>query len=59
MVVERRFRRSLAGRYGHMLNRAAGKRGWSWFLRRALKAVERASPRERDAAAPREAVSSS
>lgn len=58
MMLERRFRRSLAGRYGHMLNRAAGKRGWSWFLRQALTAVERASPRESDAAPPKEAVPS-
>jgi Polyketide cyclase / dehydrase and lipid transport len=58
MTVERRFRRSLTGHYGHMLNRAAGKRGWSWFLRQALKAVERASPRESDAAPPQEAFSS-
>jgi hypothetical protein len=56
MTVERRFPRSLAGRYGHMLNRAAGQRGWTWFLRQALKAVEHVSPRESDAAPPKELV---
>jgi hypothetical protein len=46
MRLERRFRRSLAGRCAYLLNRAAGSRGWSMFLRQALKAVERASPRD-------------
>lgn len=46
MSLERQFRRSLAGRYGYLLNRAAGSRGWRMFLRQALKAVERASPRD-------------
>jgi hypothetical protein len=41
MRLERHFRRSLAGRYAYLLNRAAGSRGWSMFLRQALKSVER------------------
>jgi hypothetical protein len=48
MRLERSFRRSLAGRYAHLLNRAAGRRGWSLFLRQALKAVERESLHETD-----------
>jgi hypothetical protein len=52
MRLERHFRRSLAGRYAYLLNRAAGRRGWSMFLRQALKAVERASPRDSHVSAP-------
>lgn len=46
MRLERHFRRSLAGRYAYLLNRAAGSLGWSMLLRQALKAVEQASPRD-------------
>jgi hypothetical protein len=43
MTLARRFRPSLAGRYGSMLNHLAGRPGWRSFLRRALKAVEHES----------------
>jgi hypothetical protein len=60
MRLERSFRRSLAGGYACLLNRAAGSRGWNMFLRQALKAVERASLHENDGrastAVPRESI---
>jgi hypothetical protein len=43
MTLARRFRPSLAGRYGSVLNHLAGRPGWRSFLRRALNAVERDS----------------
>lgn|SRR5437764_9144631 len=41
MELERRFRRTAAGRYGSGLNRLAGRVGWGFMLRNMLKAVER------------------
>jgi hypothetical protein len=45
MTLQRRFRRSPAGAVGYLLNHFAGRRGWAWYLRSALKAVERAPDR--------------
>jgi len=46
MTLERGFRRGPAGRSGSILNHLGGCRGWGFYLRRALKAVERASAAE-------------
>jgi hypothetical protein len=46
MTLERGFRRGPAGRFGSILNHLGGCRGWGFYLRRALKAVERASAAE-------------
>ena len=40
MTFARRFRRSPAGRIGSAFNHLGGRRGWRWYLRQALKAVE-------------------
>jgi hypothetical protein len=40
MTLARRFRRSPAGRVGYVFNHLGGRRGWGWYLRQALKAVE-------------------
>ena len=40
MTLARRFRRSPAGRIGSAFNHLGGRRGWRWYLRQALKAVE-------------------
>jgi hypothetical protein len=40
MTLERRFRRSPAGGFGYAVNHLFGRRGWSWYLRSALRAVE-------------------
>ena len=45
MTLQRRFRRSTAGAVGYVFNRLAGRRGWAWYLRTALKAVEQAPDR--------------
>jgi hypothetical protein len=45
MTLMRTFRRSAAGRVGSSFNHLAGRRGWGWYLRRTLKAAERASAR--------------
>ncbi|HEY2902589.1 MAG TPA: SRPBCC family protein [Polyangia bacterium] len=44
MTFARRFRRSFNGAFAYLLNHLLGRRGWGWYLRSALKAVERASP---------------
>lgn len=43
MTLARRFRRSFSGGFGYLLNHLFGRRGWGWYLRSALRAVERAS----------------
>jgi hypothetical protein len=43
MTLVRSFRRSAAGGVASSLNHLSGRRGWGWYLRRTLKAVERAS----------------
>lgn len=43
MTLVRTFRRSLAGQVGHALNRIGGSRGWAFYLRRTLRAVEKAA----------------
>jgi len=40
MTLERRFRRSPAGGFGYAVNHLFGRRGWGWYLRSALRAVE-------------------
>ena len=40
MTLERRFRRSPAGGFGCAVNHLFGRRGWGWYLRSALRAVE-------------------
>ena len=45
MRLQRRFRRSPAGAVGYLFNHLLGRRGWSWYLRSALKAVEQAPDR--------------
>jgi len=55
MTLERRFRRSPAGGFGYAVNHLFGRRGWGWYLRSALRAVERESlpdARARDVTAP-------
>jgi hypothetical protein len=47
MTLKRNFRDSIAGRVGFSLNRLGGRRGWGWYLRSTLKAVERASTETR------------
>jgi hypothetical protein len=42
MTLQRRFRRSSAGAVAYVFNHLAGRRGWAWYLRTALKAVEQA-----------------
>jgi hypothetical protein len=37
---------------GYAFNHLAGRRGWAWYLRGALKAVEQAPDRSRRAATP-------
>jgi hypothetical protein len=43
MTLERRFRNTPPGLFAALLNHLAGRRGWSWYLQSALKAVENAS----------------
>jgi hypothetical protein len=43
MTLERRFRRSPAGGFGYVVNHLFGRRGWGWYLRSALRAVEQES----------------
>ena len=43
MTLERRFRGSLAGGFGYVVNHLFGRRGWNWYLRSALRAVEQES----------------
>ena len=45
MTLQRRFRHSPAGAVGYAFNHLAGRRGWAWYLRGALKAVEQAPDR--------------
>ena len=45
MTLQRRFRRSPAGAFAYLLNHILGRRGWTWYLRSALKAVEQAPDR--------------
>ena len=53
MTLQRRFRRSPAGAVGYVFNHLAGRRGWAWYLRSALKAVEQAPDRSgRENASP-------
>jgi hypothetical protein len=55
MTLERHFRRSPAGGLAHALNHLLGRRGWHWYLRSALNAVERESlpaARQDDGRAP-------
>ena len=55
MTLERRFRRSPAGGFGYAVNHLFGRRGWGWYLRSALRAVEQMplpSARADGAAAP-------
>ena len=40
MTLARRFRRGPAGRIGSAFNHLGGRRGWGWYLRQALNAVE-------------------
>jgi hypothetical protein len=41
MTLARSFRGSLAGGFGYLFNHLGGRRGWGWYLRSALRAVER------------------
>ena len=43
MTLERRFRGSPAGGFGYVVNHLFGRRGWNWYLRSALRAVEQES----------------
>ena len=45
MTLQRRFRRCPAGAVAYVFNHVAGRRGWAWYLRGALKAVEHAPDR--------------
>jgi hypothetical protein len=45
MTLQRRFRRCRAGAVAYVFNHVAGRRGWAWYLRGALKAVEQAPDR--------------
>jgi hypothetical protein len=45
MTLQRRFRRSPSGAGGYVFNHLAGRRGWAWYLRSALKAVEQTPER--------------
>jgi hypothetical protein len=45
MTLQRRFHRSPSGAGGYVFNHLAGRRGWAWYLRSALKAVELAPDR--------------
>ena len=45
MTLQRRFRRSPAGAVAYVFNHLAVRRGWSWYLRSPLKAVEQAPDR--------------
>jgi len=49
MTLERRFRRSPAGGFGCAVNHLFGRRGWGWYLRSALRAIERESLPDADA----------
>jgi hypothetical protein len=40
MTLARTFRHTPAGRVGSFYNHLGGRRGWRWYLRQALKAVE-------------------
>jgi hypothetical protein len=42
MTFARNFRRCLAGAFGWVMNHLAGRPGWGWYLRSALRAIERA-----------------
>jgi hypothetical protein len=43
MTFARSFRRSSRGACGYLLNHIFGRRGWGWYLKSALRAVERGS----------------
>jgi hypothetical protein len=45
MTLQRRFRHRSAGAAAYVFNHLAGRRGWAWYLRSALKAVEQAPDR--------------
>ena len=45
MTLQRRFRRSPAGAVAYVFSHLAGRRGWAWYLRSALKTVEQAPDR--------------
>ena len=43
MVLDRRFRPAGWGRFGYVVNRIGGKRGFGFMLRQALRGVEKAA----------------
>ncbi|MCA1700802.1 MAG: hypothetical protein LC790_18610 [Actinobacteria bacterium] len=56
MTLERSFRRTPAGTVAYTLNHLAGRRGWSFYLRSALKAVAQAPEHATGSDAPRAAA---